>query len=100
MLFKEIVDARTHARTHGRTTDDGRRTLKDHKSSLSTSCSGELIILVIIKAVIDLNVDFIVLQKNGRNFQFIFVVHPLSMHPEKNICVWDFYARNNHAENL
>jgi len=29
MLFKEIVDARTHART-----DDGRRTLKDHKSSL------------------------------------------------------------------
>ena len=37
MLFKEIVDARTHART-----DDGRRTLKDHKSSLSTSCSGEL----------------------------------------------------------
>jgi len=33
MLFKEIVDARTDARTHGRT-DDGRRTLKDHKSSL------------------------------------------------------------------
>jgi len=31
----------THGRTHGRT-DDGRRTLKDHKSSLSTSCSGEL----------------------------------------------------------
>jgi len=28
-LFKEIVDGRTHART-----DDGRRTLKDHKSSL------------------------------------------------------------------
>jgi len=26
MLFKEIVDARTHGRT-----DDGRRTLKDHK---------------------------------------------------------------------
>jgi len=42
MLFKEIVDARTHGRTGGRTTDDGRRTLKDHKSSLSTSCSGEL----------------------------------------------------------
>ena len=41
MLFKEIVDGRTDARTHGRT-DDGRRTLKDHKSSLSTSCSGEL----------------------------------------------------------
>jgi len=41
MLFKEIVDGRTHGRTHGRT-DDGRRTLKDHKSSLSTSCSGEL----------------------------------------------------------
>jgi len=37
MLFKEIVDARTDART-----DDGRQTLKDHKSSLSTSCSGEL----------------------------------------------------------
>jgi len=37
MLFKEIVDGRTHGRT-----DDGRRTLKDHKSSLSTSCSGEL----------------------------------------------------------
>jgi len=36
MLFKEIVDARTDART------DGRRALKDHKSSLSTSCSGEL----------------------------------------------------------
>ena len=32
MLFKEIVDART----------DGRRTMKDHKSSLSTLCSGEL----------------------------------------------------------
>jgi len=30
MLFKEIVDART---------DDGRRTLKDHKSSLSTKVS-------------------------------------------------------------
>ena len=29
MLFKEIVDARMDART-----DDGRRTLKDHKSSL------------------------------------------------------------------
>ena len=42
MLFKEIVDGRTHARTDARTTDDGRRTLKDHKSSLSTSCSGEL----------------------------------------------------------
>ena len=26
MLFKEIVDGRTHGRTHGRTTDDGRRT--------------------------------------------------------------------------
>ena len=37
MLFKEIVDGRTHGRT-----DDGRRTLKDHKSSLSTLCSGEL----------------------------------------------------------
>ena len=34
MLFKEIVDARTDARTHARTTDDGHRTLKDHKSSL------------------------------------------------------------------
>jgi len=42
MLFKEIVDARTHGRTHLRMTDDERRTLKDHKSSLSTSCSGEL----------------------------------------------------------
>jgi len=40
MLFKEIVDARTHRRT-----DDGRRALKDHKSSLSTSCSGELKII-------------------------------------------------------
>jgi len=37
MLFKEIVGGRKHART-----DDGRRTLKDHKSSLSTSCLGEL----------------------------------------------------------
>jgi len=37
MLFKEIVDGRTDGRT-----DDGRRILKDHKSSLSTSCSGEL----------------------------------------------------------
>ena len=36
-VVEEIVDARTHART-----DDGRQTLKDHKSSLSTSCSGEL----------------------------------------------------------
>jgi len=33
MLFKEIVDART---------DNGRRTLKDHKSSLSTSWLCEL----------------------------------------------------------
>ena len=41
MLLKEIVDARTDARTHARM-DDGRRTLKDHKSSLSTSYSGEL----------------------------------------------------------
>ena len=32
-----LTDARTDART-----DDGRRTLKDHKSSLSTLCSGEL----------------------------------------------------------
>ena len=32
-LKKLLTDART---------DDGRRTLKDHKSSLSTSCSGEL----------------------------------------------------------
>ena len=37
-MFKEIVDARTDGRT-----DDGRRTLKDHKSSLGISCSGELI---------------------------------------------------------
>ena len=37
MLFKEIDDGRTHGRT-----DEWRRTLKDHKSSLSTSCSGEL----------------------------------------------------------
>ena len=36
-MFKEIVDGRTDGRM-----DDGRRTLKDHKSSLSTSCSGEL----------------------------------------------------------
>jgi len=36
-LNKLLTDARTDART-----DDGRRTLKDHKSSLSTSCSGEL----------------------------------------------------------
>jgi len=43
MLFKEIVDGRTVART-----DDGRRTLKDHKSSLSTSCSGELIMTVMV----------------------------------------------------
>jgi len=41
MLFKEIVDGRTDGRTSART-DDGRRALKDHKSSLSTSCSGEL----------------------------------------------------------
>jgi len=31
----------THGRTDART-DNGRRTLKDHKRSLSTSCSGEL----------------------------------------------------------
>jgi len=37
MLFKEIVDGRTDWHT-----DDKCRTLKDHKSSLSTSCSGEL----------------------------------------------------------
>ena len=36
-LKKLLTDARTHGRT-----DDGRRTLKDHKSSLSTLCSGEL----------------------------------------------------------
>ena len=56
MLFKEIVDARTHART-----DDGRRTLKDHKSSLEhfvLRCSGELKtvndsqIIIIIKIMI------------------------------------------------
>ena len=41
-LKKLLTDARTHARTDARTTDNGRRTLKDHKSSLSTSCSGEL----------------------------------------------------------
>ena len=35
--LQEIVDGRTDGRT-----DDGRQTLKDHKSSLSTSCSGEL----------------------------------------------------------
>jgi len=33
--FKKLLThGRTHARTDGRTTDDGRRTLKDHKSSL------------------------------------------------------------------
>ena len=36
-LKKLLTDGRTEART-----DDGQRTLKDHKSSLSTSCSGEL----------------------------------------------------------
>jgi len=36
-LKKLLTDARTHAHT-----DNGRRTYKDHKSSLSTSCSGEL----------------------------------------------------------
>jgi len=36
-LKKLLTDGRTDART-----DDGRRTLKDHKSSLSTSCSDEL----------------------------------------------------------
>jgi len=41
MLFKEIVDARTDARTHGRTTDaEHWRITKAH---LSTLCSGELI---------------------------------------------------------
>ena len=43
MLFKEIVDARTHARTHGRThgrwrTDNG----PSQNLTLSTLCSGEL----------------------------------------------------------
>jgi len=37
-LKKLLADGRTDART----TDNGRRTLKDHNSSLSTSCSGEL----------------------------------------------------------
>jgi len=46
MLFKEIVDARTHART-----DDERQTLKDHKSYLSTSCSGELKIIEVQKEI-------------------------------------------------
>jgi len=36
-LKKLLTDAGTHGRT-----DNGRRTLKDHKSSLSTLCSGEL----------------------------------------------------------
>jgi len=37
-FYEMLTHARTHACTH-----DGRRTLKDHKSSpLSTSCSGEL----------------------------------------------------------
>ena len=39
MLFKEIVDAHTDARTHGRwTTDNG----PSQKLTLSTLCSGEL----------------------------------------------------------
>jgi len=39
MLFKEIVDGRTDARTHGRwTTDNG----PSQKLTLSTLCSGEL----------------------------------------------------------
>jgi len=39
MLFKEIVDTRTHARTHGRwTTDNG----QSQKLTLSTLCQGEL----------------------------------------------------------
>jgi len=34
-------------------TDDGRRTLKDHKSSLSTSCSGELkMVFIFLKKII------------------------------------------------
>jgi len=41
MLFKEIVDARTHGRTDGRrTTDAGHWRIT--KAHLSTSCSGEL----------------------------------------------------------
>ena len=41
MLFKEIVDWRTHARTDGRrTTDAGHWRIT--KAHLSTSCSGEL----------------------------------------------------------
>jgi len=46
MLFKEIVDGRTHGRTDARTTDDGRRTLKDHKSS------GELKMIAIMDAFV------------------------------------------------
>jgi len=38
MLFKEIVDGRTHAWT-----DDGRRTPDIEESQKLTSCSGELI---------------------------------------------------------
>jgi len=40
MSFKEIVDARTHARTDGRTTDAGHWRIT--KAHLSTLCSGEL----------------------------------------------------------
>jgi len=57
MLFKEIVDGRTDART-----DDGRRTLKDHKSSLSTPCSGELKSFSFQFVLIQLNIKAAVLQ--------------------------------------
>ena len=40
MSFKEIVDRRTHGRTHVRT--DGRRTIGDHKNSPCHSVTGEL----------------------------------------------------------
>ena len=33
MLFKEIVDARTHARTHARTMDDGQRAITKAKNT-------------------------------------------------------------------
>jgi len=38
ILFKEIVDGRTDGRTHVRT-DDGRRTMGQHKSSHWARCA-------------------------------------------------------------
>ena len=70
-LKKLLTHGRTDGRTHART-DDGRRTLKDRKSSLSTSCSGELIKRVVCNLKLtDTSVYLPCVVENERGCKFI-----------------------------